>query len=71
MEPDEQFAHAAAALFSDQIEKFAAWLERGWRLTERDNDANEEKMSAEYMDGWNAALASIPSALELYFEPGA
>lgn len=69
MDMEDEFANAAAALFTQQITRFSKWLERGWRLTERDNEASQPKMTAEYMRGWNAALESIPSALELYMEP--
>jgi hypothetical protein len=69
MEPEDQFSNECAALFRKQIEQFAKWLEKGWRITERDNEANEDPWSPEKMDGWNAALGSIPDALELYLNP--
>lgn len=69
IEPEEVFAAQAAELFREQIKRFASWLEANWAITERDNEANEEKISIEQMDGWNRALASIPDALSLYLEP--
>ena len=69
MEPEEEFAAEAAKLFSTQIERFVAWLEKSWEMSARDAAEYDPARSEEYREGWNAALASIPAALELYLEP--
>lgn len=69
MEPEDEFANAAAELFSKQIAQFARWLEQGWRMSAKDARECEPARSDDFREGWNRALESIPDALKLYLEP--
>ena len=67
------FQTEAEDLLIRAVEAFAAWMAENWTITagEVETLTNPSQAPEEYARGYNAGLASISDAIEIWLENGA